>query len=128
MRHMTTYDDAAVNRLVGSVTLVTDPDVPTLSCIVEATLSDGTTVVEDLRMTARDYAYGWDETSALIRRIGAETGVADAAYARLEAFCSGLPGGSIGAVLDAFAMLGMSRAAAGQDDPIAKPFCPPMPD
>src|SRR3546814_7219428 len=72
MRHMTTYDDAAVNRLVGSVTLVTDPDVPTLSCIIEATLADGTTVVEDLRMTARDYAYGWDETSALIRRIGAE--------------------------------------------------------
>src|SRR3546814_15478018 len=74
MRHMTTYDDAAVNRLAGSVTQVTDPDLPTLSCIIEATLADGTTVVADLRMTARDSAYGWAATSALTRRIGAQNG------------------------------------------------------
>lgn len=112
MRHMTTYEDAEVNRLVGSVTLVTDPGVATLSCVIEATLADGTRLVEDLRMTAKDYAYGWDETTALIRRIGAETGVPAAAYDRLEGFCRGLPQGSIAEVLDAFAMLDTLRAAA----------------
>lgn len=112
MRHMTTYDDPEVNRLVGSVTLVTDAEVPTLSCVIEATLADGERIVEDLRMTARDYAYGWDDTSALIRRIGAETGVPASAYDRLEAFCRDLPGGSIATVLDAFAELDTLPAAA----------------
>lgn len=112
MRHMTTYDDPDVNRLVGGVTLVTDPGVATLSCVIEATLQDGGREVEDLRMTAKDYAYGWDETTALIRRIGAETGVPDAAYDRLERFCRGLPGGGIAEVLGAFAMLDTLRAAA----------------
>lgn len=112
MRHMTTYDDADVNRLVGRVTLVTDPSVATLSCVIEATLADGGREVEDLRMTAKDYAYGWDETTALVRRIGAETGVPAAAYDRLERFCRGLPAGGIGEVLGAFAMLDTLRAAA----------------
>lgn len=112
MRHMTTYDDAEVNRLVGSVTLVTDPSVATLSCVIEATLADGTLLVEDLRMTAKDYAYGWNETSALIRRIGAETSVPAAAYDRLEEFCRNLPSGSIAEVLDAFAELDSLAAAA----------------
>ncbi len=112
MRHMTTYDDAEVNRLVGGVTLVTDASVPTLSCVIEATLADGRVVVEDLRMTARDYAYGWDDTAALARRVGAESGVPAAAYDRLEAFCRDLPGGSIGQVLAAFAELDTVRAAA----------------
>jgi len=112
MRHMTTYDDADVNRLVGRVTLVTDASVPTLSCIIEATLADGGREVEDLRMTAKDYAYGWDATSALIRRVGAETGVPAAAYDRLEGFCRGLPAGGIAEVLGAFAMLDTLRLAA----------------
>ena len=112
MRHMTTYDDPAVNDLVAKVELVTDAGVPTLSCILEARLADGSTVVEDLRMTALDYAYDWDETSALIRRIGAETGVPEAAYDRLESFCRDLPSGEIGTVRDAFAMLDTLRAAA----------------
>src|SRR3546814_11083643 len=78
-------------------------------------------------MTARDYADGWDETSALIRRTGAETGVAEAAYDRLEAFCRGLPEGSICEVLSAFAMPDMSRAAAESDEPSATTSGFPMP-
>jgi len=109
---MTTYDDSEVNRLVGSVTLVTDASVPTLSCVIEATLADGRLVVEDLRMTARDYAYSWDDTAALARRVGAESGVPGAAYDRLEAFCRDLPGGSISQVLAAFAELDTMRVAA----------------
>jgi len=112
MRQMTTYDDAGVNGLIERVELVPDESVPTLCCVVEAALADGSQVVEDLQMTAKDYAYSWEETSALARRVGAETGVPEGAYDALEAFCRDLPEGSIQQVVDAFGQLDVLKAAA----------------
>lgn len=112
MRHMTTYDDPAVNGLVDRVTLVSDPEIPILSCRIEVETEDGGHLVEDLEMTARDYAFDWRRTSELIRGIGAETGVPASAYDRLEAFCRELPGGAIADVLAAFAELGQLKQAA----------------
>ncbi|MDX5360222.1 MAG: MmgE/PrpD family protein [Alphaproteobacteria bacterium] len=112
MKHMTTYDDAAVNALEARVELVSDDSVPTLCCVIEVERADGTREVEDLKMTAKDYAYSWDETSALARRVGAESGVPPAAYDAIERFCRELPGGSIRTVLGAFAELDNIPAAA----------------
>ncbi len=112
MRHMTTYDDAIVNGLVDRVTLVSDPEIPILSCRIQVETEDGASIVEDLKMTARDYAFDWTRTSELIRGIGAETGVPASAYDRLEAFCRDLPDGSIDDALSAFAELGRMRRAA----------------
>lgn len=108
---MTTYDDRAVNDLVSRVNLVSDPEVPTLSCRIGVELGDGSRVEEHARKTARDYSYSVADVSALIRRIGREEGVAPEAYDRLEAFVDGLPKGSIGAVLDVFTLIGRRAAA-----------------
>ncbi|WP_375593239.1 MmgE/PrpD family protein [Algihabitans albus] len=112
MQRMTTYDDPEVNALMARVELVSDNSVATLCCVIETELSDGTRAIEDLRMTASDYAYGWDETVALIRRIGAESDVPQRAYDLIEAFCRDLPAGSIAMVLDAFSELDKLDAAA----------------
>ena len=112
MQRMTTYDDPEVNALMERVELVSDDRVATLCCTIETELSDGTRALEELSMTASDYAYGWDETVALIRRIGAESGVPRRAYDLIEAFCRDLPAGSIAMVLDAFSELDNLDAAA----------------
>lgn len=102
MRRMTTYDDPQVNALESRVRLVSDPSAPTLCCRIEVETGSGERVVEDLKMTAADYAYGWDRTAELARSIGAETGVPGAVYDKLEAFCRGAPGGAISEVVEAF--------------------------
>ncbi len=112
MQHMTAYDDPGVKGLVERVELLSDEGVSILCCVIEAELEDGRRLVEDLIMTARDYAYGWEETAALARRIGAESGVPEGAYDALEAFCRDLPGGSIEQVIGAFRQLESVRAAA----------------
>ena len=40
-RHMTTYDDPAVNDLIARVELVSDPSIPILSAVIEAETADG---------------------------------------------------------------------------------------
>lgn len=112
MQRMTTYDDPDVNALMARIELVSDDSVTTLCCVIEAELSDGSRAIEDLRMTASDYAYGWDQTVALIRRIGAESGVPPRSYDLIEAFCRDLPAGSIAMVLAAFSELDNLDAAA----------------
>jgi 2-methylcitrate dehydratase PrpD len=112
MRRMLTYDDAAVNGLISKIKLISDATVPTLCCKIEADTADGRTLVQDQRMTFADYSYDRAGVSALIRRIGREQAVPDAAYDKLEAFVAGLPKGNIGDVLQAFAMLPRAGAAA----------------
>ncbi|GAB5469572.1 MAG: MmgE/PrpD family protein [Rhodospirillales bacterium] len=112
MRAMTSYDDPAVLGLIERVRLVSDPKVPVLSCVIAAETASGETLVEDLSMTAKDYAYDWQDTMALIRRIGAESGVPKVIYDDLERFCQALPEGSIGTVIAAFAALDDASAAA----------------
>jgi 2-methylcitrate dehydratase PrpD len=111
IRLMTSYDDGAVNALAESVQLLSDPEVPTLSCKIAVSLEGGGTIEEHARRTAMDYSYGRDAVSALIRRIGREEEVPAEAYDRLEAFVGNLPEVEIEDVIDVFAPI-TRRAAA----------------
>ncbi|WP_431857616.1 MmgE/PrpD family protein [Azospirillum sp.] len=106
MKAMTTYDDDAVNRLVGRIDLVPDEGVQRLCCVIEATLEDGSALVQEQVMTTENYNFSWDEVEALVRRIGGETGVPADAYDRIAGFARGLPDTSVGEVLAAFAHIG----------------------
>jgi 2-methylcitrate dehydratase PrpD len=112
MRRMLTYDDAAVNGLISRIKLISDPDVPTLCCKIEVDTADGRTLVQDQQMTFADFSYDRAGVSALIRRIGREQAVPEAAYDKLEAFVAGLPNGNIADLLQAFALLPRTSAAA----------------
>lgn len=112
MRRMLTYDDAAVNGLIANIELISDAAVPTLCCRVEVDTADGRTLVQDQHMTFADYSFDQAGVSALIRRIGREQAVPEAAYDRLEAFVARLPDGSIADLLQAFALLPRTTAAA----------------
>jgi 2-methylcitrate dehydratase PrpD len=103
MQMMTTYDDAEVNALVERVTLVSDEGVPTLCCRIEIEMADGRRIERHERKTPADFSFDRATVSALVRRIGAETGVPASAYDRLERFVDELPGGDIGAVVRSFA-------------------------
>ena len=112
MRHMTTYDDAAVNGLVGRIALVTDPQVPVLSAVIEVETEDGRLHRRDQPMATADYAYDRATVSALVRRIGREQNVPMVAFDRIEAFVDRLPNAAIEEVLSAFTVLEPQRAAA----------------
>ena len=111
MRRMLTYDDAAVNKLISGIKLISDPAVPTLCCKIEVDTADGHTLTQDQRMSFADYSFDRAGVSALIRRIGREQAVPEAAYDRLEAFVAGLPRGNIADLLQAFALLPQTNAA-----------------
>lgn len=102
VKNMTIYDDAAVNALIARIDLVPDESVDRLCCVIEAELVDGTSIVQDQHMTVADYAYDRATVSALVRRIGAETGVPADAYDRLEAFIDHPGNSGIGGVLACF--------------------------
>jgi 2-methylcitrate dehydratase PrpD len=111
-RHMTTYNDPAVNDLIKRVELVSDPSVPTLSAIIEAETEDGVAHVREQRMTAADYAYDMSTLSAMLRRIGAEEGVPMSAFDRLERFVERLPQGSIEDAISVFTLAPSQARAA----------------
>lgn len=110
MQAMTTYDDAAVNALVGRIDLISDEGVARLCCIIEAELEDGSTEVIDKRVTTEDFNFDRAGVSALVRRIGREQGVPAEAYDLVERFADTLPHAEIGLVLSAFALCPPSRA------------------
>jgi 2-methylcitrate dehydratase PrpD len=112
MKRMTTYDDAKLNGFIGRITLISDPSVPTLSCIIEADTADGRTLTQNQHMTAADFAYDRAGVSQLVRRIGVEEDVPMAAFDRLEVFVGRWPAASIDEVIDAFAMIAPKRQAA----------------
>ena len=105
MKRMTTYDDGAVEALIGRTVLVSDPAVPTLSAVIEADTANGTKVQEQ-RMTAADYAYDRATLSKMLRRIGDEQGVPPAAFTRIEEFADRLPQGAIADAVASFAIRG----------------------
>lgn len=112
MRHMTTYDDAAVNELVARTTLVTDPDVPVLSAILEADTAGGTTHVHKQRMTPADYAFDRATLRELLTRTGAEQRLEAALFERIEHVVDTLPGGRIEDFVELFTAIEPRRAAA----------------
>ncbi len=111
-RHMTTYDDPAVNDLIKCVELVSDPAIPILSAVIEAETPDGATHVREQRMTAVDYAYDMPTLSAMLRRIGGEEGVPMSAFDRLERFVERLPLGSIEDAVSVFTLAPSHARAA----------------
>jgi 2-methylcitrate dehydratase PrpD len=113
MARMTTYDDREVNALIPRIQLVSDASVPSLCCRIEVSTADARTLVQDQRMTTRDFAFDRKGVSALVRRIGAEQAVPAQSYDTIEAFVDDLPGGNIHAVLRAFTLLPAARVPAG---------------
>jgi 2-methylcitrate dehydratase PrpD len=113
MARMTTYDDREVNALIPRIQLVSDASVPSLCCRIEVSTADARTLVQDQRMTTRDFAFDRKGVSALVRRIGAEQAVPAQSYDTIEAFVDDLPGGNIDAVLRAFTLLPAARVPAG---------------
>jgi 2-methylcitrate dehydratase PrpD len=111
-RHMTTYNDPAVNDLINRVELISDASVPTLSAIIEAEMADGAVQVREQRMTAADYAYDMATLSAMLRRIGGEEGVPMSAFDRLERFVERLPQGSIDDAISVFTLAPSQARAA----------------
>ena len=111
-RHMTTYDDPAVNGLIERVELVSDPSIPILSAIIEAETADGGKQVREQRMTAADYAYDLPTLSAMLRRIGGEEGVPMSAFDRLERFVERLPQGAIDDAISVFTLAPSQARAA----------------
>jgi 2-methylcitrate dehydratase PrpD len=112
MKRMTTYDDPKIKELIERIQLISDPDVHTLSAVIEADTMEGRTVVQNQPMTTKDFAYDRQTVSKLIRRIGNEQDVPTAAFDRLEAFVDRWPAASIGEVLTTFAMIEPQRKAA----------------
>jgi 2-methylcitrate dehydratase PrpD len=112
MKRMTTYDDSQLNGFIKRITLISDPSVPTLSCIIEADTADGRALVQDQRMTAADFAYDRAGVAQLVRRIGVEENVPMAAFDRLEGFVQRWPAAAIDEVIDAFALIAPKRQAA----------------
>ncbi|OFZ97826.1 MAG: MmgE/PrpD family protein 4 [Betaproteobacteria bacterium RIFCSPLOWO2_02_67_12] len=112
MARMTTYHDREVNALIPRIRLASDADVPSLCCRIEIETADARTLVQDQRMTTRDFSFDRKRVSALVRRIGAEQAVPAQSYDAIEAFVDGLPGGSIHAVLRAFTLLPAARVPA----------------
>lgn len=112
MARMTTYDDREVGALIPRIELVSDAGVAPLCCRIEVSTADARTLVQDQRMTTRDFAFDRNGVSALIRRIGAEQAVPAQAYDTIEAFVEALPGGGIHEVLRAFMLLPAARKAA----------------
>jgi len=111
-RRMTTYDDTAVNALVGKVELISDPSIPVLSAIIEARTADGHIHLREQRMTAKDYAYDLPTLSTLLRRIGGEEGVPMAVFDRLERFVENLPSQSIVDAISVFTLMPAQAKAA----------------
>lgn len=95
MKHMTTYDDAAVAGLVSRITLVSDAKIPILSAIIEADMEDGETLIHEQRMTPQDYAFDRPTLRELLVRTGAEQGLPASLFTRIEAAADALPGGII---------------------------------
>lgn len=101
MSKMTSYDDREVNALIARIRLQSDESVPRLSSVIELELEDGTMLVQDQQMTAADYAYGRDEVRALIRTVGAESGIPVRLFDRIESVVDN-PIKNFGEVFDCF--------------------------
>jgi 2-methylcitrate dehydratase PrpD len=100
---MTTYDDPAVAALMQRIELIADEAVARLCCVIEATLADGSSLLQDQRMSVADYAYDRQRVAQLVRRVGAESGVSAAVYQRLEAIADAPERAAVGELIGCFA-------------------------
>ncbi len=102
MARMTTYDDAAVNALERRITLVTDDKVPTLSAVIEVDLASGGTIAHRQTMVETDYQFAREPLMDMLKRIGAQQGLAPSLIDRADVFSRALPQAYIGDVVNIF--------------------------
>jgi 2-methylcitrate dehydratase PrpD len=101
--HMTAFDDADIGALMARVQPIPDAGLGLLACRIEATVQDAPEpLAVELNLDHTAYSYDRAEVSALVRRIGDETGVAPSAFERLEKFAAELPEADLQDVLAAF--------------------------
>lgn len=101
---MTTFDDPQVNSLIPRILPESDDTFGLLGCRIEVDLAGAEEpLVCERRVDHAEYSYDRAQVSALVRRIGAETGVGPAAFDRLERFAEALPMADLADVLAAFA-------------------------
>lgn len=113
MQAMTTYDDAQVNDLMRRIDLIPDEGVQRLCCVIEVELEDGTSEINDKRVTTEDFNFDRATVSTMVRRISTEQGVPQEAYSLIERFVEALPGGDTSDVVRAFSLC----PSAGRDRP-----------
>jgi 2-methylcitrate dehydratase PrpD len=100
---MSDFDDQAVNALMSRIEPIADANYGLLACHIEADVADEAQPLSVERRTDHtEYSYDLSQVSALIRRIGEETGVLQHAYDCLERFVEALPRADIADVLEAF--------------------------
>jgi len=103
IEHMTAFDDPEVTALIPRIRPTADDTLGLLACRIEADIGNGKPpVVVQLDTDHTEYSYDRARVSALIRRIGEETGVNANAYDRLEKFAGALPKADFNDVLAAF--------------------------
>ncbi|MBP6030987.1 MAG: MmgE/PrpD family protein [Sphingobium sp.] len=99
---MTQFDDADLNAFETRVELLADPDVPTLTTILEVDVGGDVTVVQEQRMTELDYQYDRSAALTLLCRIGSEQGIASSSYDRINAFVDEMSGSQVTEIAEIF--------------------------
>jgi len=100
---MAAFDDPKTNDLMAKISLIADPSIGLLSCVLEADVQAPRAHLHvELNADHSDYSYSTQQVSELIRRIGEETQVPKEAYDYLEKFVSDLPHADLTDVVRAF--------------------------
>ena len=73
MARMTSYGDDEVNALERRIGLITDPDVPTLSAVIEVDLASGDTIAHRQSMVETDYQFSRQELLAMLKACASKT-------------------------------------------------------
>ncbi|CAM3766199.1 MmgE/PrpD family protein [Bordetella tumulicola] len=112
LRDMMVYDNPEVATLIQRTELISDAEVPSLSCVIEAHFDDNTPpLIESLKLTVDDYNYDRAQLRELILRVCAEVGVDTASCQAMERFVDDPQAAGLQSVLDQFASLRAKAAA-----------------
>ncbi|NYT84848.1 MmgE/PrpD family protein [Pollutimonas harenae] len=113
LRDMMVYDDPQVAGLIDRITLVSDQDVPRLSCVIVAEFDNGD-APETLHMnkTVDDYNYDRATLRELVLRVGAEVELGAGSCDALERFVENPPELGLDVVLREFAVARDAAARA----------------
>lgn len=112
--NMTRFDDVQVNKLMPRISLISDGNMGLLACRIEVVIERTTLpLFAEIRAETSDYSFDRAGVSALIRRIGGETGVPERAFEHLEKFAGALPNADLHDVLAAFKEIQNSTHGAG---------------
>lgn len=108
MARMSDFGDAAVNALERRISLISDPDVPTLSAVIELDSLSGGTHVHRQTMREADYQFDRSTLRAMLDRIAGEQGLPADAIARAERFSRDPAAGPVDAIVELFAEAALS--------------------